>query len=166
MTDYHDYEWGVPLHDDRKLFEFLVLDAAQAGLSWKTILYKRENYRQAFDEFDAARIARYDDANLERLLANPGIVRNRLKISSAIQNARGFLEIRKEFGSFDAYIWRFVNGRTIQILGAYRNPESALRAADRHPGWSNRVVMGDCPCYWLVSPADAQRLERAGELHP
>ncbi len=113
MTEYHDNEWGVPVHDDRKLFEFLVLDAAQAGLSWKTILYKRENYRQAFHGFDPAKVAGYDESDLSRLLSNPGIVRNRLKVSSAVQNAKGFLEIQEEFGSFDAYIWRFVDGRTI-----------------------------------------------------
>jgi len=113
MTDYHDREWGVPVHDDRKLFEFLVLDAAQAGLSWKTILYKRENYRQAFHEFDPVEVARYTESHINRLLTNPGIVRNRLKVSSAVQNAKSFLEVQEEFGSFDAYIWRFVGGRTI-----------------------------------------------------
>ncbi len=113
MTEYHDQEWGVPVHDDRRLFEFLVLDAAQAGLSWKTILYKRENYRQAFHGFDPARVALYGESDIERLLNNPGIVRNRLKVSSAIQNAKSFLEVQNEFGSFDAYIWRFVDGRTI-----------------------------------------------------
>jgi len=113
MTEYHDNEWGVPVHDDRKLFEFLVLDAAQAGLSWKTILYKRENYRQAFHDFDPAKVAGYGESDLNRLLNNPGIVRNRLKVSSAVQNAKGFLEVQEEFGSFDAYIWRFVGGRTI-----------------------------------------------------
>ncbi|RPJ57176.1 MAG: DNA-3-methyladenine glycosylase I [Acidobacteria bacterium] len=113
MTEYHDNEWGVPVHDDRKLFEFLVLDAAQAGLSWKTILYKRENYRQAFHDFDPAKVARYGESDLNRLLNNSGIVRNRLKVSSAVQNAKSFLEVQEQFGSFDAYIWRFVGGRTI-----------------------------------------------------
>jgi DNA-3-methyladenine glycosylase I len=108
---YHDEEWGVPVHDDRRLFEFLVLEGAQAGLSWDTILKKRENYRSAFDEFDAARIARYQQRKIARLLADPGIVRNRLKIASTIQNARAFLKIQKETGSFDCYIWQYVDGR-------------------------------------------------------
>lgn len=107
---YHDTEWGVPLHEDRKLFEFLVLEGAQAGLSWRTILNKRQAYRQVFDDFDAEKIAAYDDAKLESLLRNPGIVRNRLKIQAAITNARAFLQVRQIFGSFDAYIWQFVDG--------------------------------------------------------
>jgi len=111
---YHDAEWGVPLHDDRRLFEFLVLEGAQAGLSWITILRKRENYRQAFDGFDPQRIVAYGETELKGLLADPGIVRNRLKIISAIRNARVFLDIQAEFGSFDAYLWRFVGGRPIQ----------------------------------------------------
>lgn len=110
---YHDHEWGVPLHDDRKLFEFIVLDAAQAGLSWETILKKRENYRRAFAQFDASRIARFNDRDKQRLMADAGIVRNRLKIQSAIDNAREFLKIQEQFGSFDAYIWRFVDGQPI-----------------------------------------------------
>ncbi len=114
MTTYHDQEWGVPLHDDRKLFEFLVLDGAQAGLSWLTILRKRENYRDAFDDFNAEKIARYGPEDLDRLLRNPGIVRNRLKISSAVKNAAGFLEIQREFGSFDTYVWDFVGGNPIR----------------------------------------------------
>ena len=111
---YHDAEWGVPLHDDRRLFEFLALEGAQAGLSWITILRKRENYRQAFDGFDPQRIVAYGETELKGLLADPGIVRNRLKIISAIRNARVFLDIQAEFGSFDAYLWRFVGGRPIQ----------------------------------------------------
>ena len=107
---YHDEEWGVPVHDDRTLFEFLILEGAQAGLSWETILNKRENYRAAFDNFDSERIARYDRRKLAQLLKNPGIVRNRLKIASAMQNAKAFLRVQKEFGSFDRYIWQFVNG--------------------------------------------------------
>ena len=105
---YHDAEWGVPLHDDRGLFEFLILEGAQAGLSWETILKKRDNYREAFDGFDAGRVARYTPKKVERLMANAGIVRNRLKIESAISNARVFLDVQKEAGSFDAYIWGFV----------------------------------------------------------
>jgi DNA-3-methyladenine glycosylase I len=112
--DYHDREWGVPLHDDRALFEFLILEGAQAGLSWITILRKRENYRAAFDGFDAARVARYDANKIESLLQNPGIVRNRLKVSAAVTNAQTFLEVQGEFGSFDAFLWRFVDGKPKQ----------------------------------------------------
>jgi len=108
---YHDDEWGVPVHDDRTLFEFLILEGAQAGLSWSTILKKRENYRLAFNNFDAAKIARYDARKVRQLLSNPGIVRNRQKIAAAIQNARAFLAVHREFGSFDAYIWQFVGGQ-------------------------------------------------------
>jgi DNA-3-methyladenine glycosylase I len=111
MIVYHDTEWGRPVHDDRLLFEFLILEGAQAGLSWETILNKRENYRKAFDNFDAKKIARYDRAREKKLLANPGIVRNRLKVSSTISNAVAFLAVRKEFGSFDKYIWQFVGGK-------------------------------------------------------
>jgi len=111
MVEYHDTEWGVPLHNDRKLFEFLVLDAAQAGLSWRKILLKRENYRRAFDNFDAEKVARYTDKRLARLLQDPGIVRNRLKIRSAVINARAVLRVRDEIGSFDRYIWQFVGGQ-------------------------------------------------------
>jgi DNA-3-methyladenine glycosylase I len=110
---YHDAEWGVPQRDDRKLFEFLILEGAQAGLSWDTILRKRENYRKAFDNFDVEKVARYDAKKCAELLQNGGIVRNRLKIASAVQNAQSFLKIRDEFGSFDAYIWRFVDGKPI-----------------------------------------------------
>jgi 3-methyladenine DNA glycosylase len=108
---YHDREWGVPVHDDRTLFEFLILEGAQAGLSWETILRKRDNYRNAFDNFEPGKVARYDERKIARLLADEGIIRNRLKIVSAIQNAKSFLEIQKEFGSFDDYVWRFVNGK-------------------------------------------------------
>jgi DNA-3-methyladenine glycosylase I len=110
---YHDTEWGVPVHDDRKLFEMLILEGAQAGLSWITVLRKRENYRKAFNNFDAEAIARYDRRKVEQLLSNEGIVRNRLKIEGTIKNARAFMEVLKEFGSFDRYIWRFVNGKPI-----------------------------------------------------
>ena len=107
---YHDNEWGRPVHDDRTLFEFLVLEGAQAGLSWETILNKREAYRKAFAEFDPARVARFTPARVQRLLADPGIVRNRLKIGSAVTNAKAFLAVQREFGSFDQYVWRFVGG--------------------------------------------------------
>jgi len=114
MLDYHDREWGVPLHDDRALFEFLVLEGAQAGLSWDTILKKRENYRRAFDDFDPAPIARYGEEDVQRLLADPGIVRNRLKIRATIVNAQKLLQVQEEFGSFDGYIWQFVDGRVVK----------------------------------------------------
>jgi len=110
---YHDTEWGVPVHDDRLLFEYLILEGAQAGLSWHTVLKKRENYRAAFDHFDAEKIARYGDKKIAALLANPGIIRNRLKIHATIGNAKAFLAVREEFGSFDAYLWRFVAGRPV-----------------------------------------------------
>jgi len=108
---YHDREWGVSVHDDDQLFEFLVLEGAQAGLSWETILHKRENYRAAFDGFDAQRMARYDRRKIAQLLKNPGIVRNQLKITSAVRNARALLRVQEEFGSFDRYVWQFVGGR-------------------------------------------------------
>lgn len=110
---YHDEEWGVPVHDDRTLFEFLILEGAQAGLSWDTILTKRDNYRKAFDNFDPAKIARYSDAKCAKLLENPGIIRNRLKIAASVTNAKAFLAVQKEFGSFDSYIWSFVDGEPI-----------------------------------------------------
>jgi len=113
---YHDNEWGVPVHDDRKLFEFLILEGAQAGLSWEIILNKREGYRAAFSDFDPAKVAKYNERRLEQLLQDPRIVRNRLKINSAVENAKAFMLIQKEFGSFDAYIWRFVDGRPIVHL--------------------------------------------------
>jgi len=110
-VEYHDHEWGVPVHDDVRLFEMLILEGAQAGLSWRTILNKRQNYRRAFAGFDPARVARFDRRKIERLLGDPGIVRNRLKVNAAVKNARSFLEIQAEFGSFDAFVWRFVDGR-------------------------------------------------------
>jgi len=114
MTEYHDREWGVPLHDDKTMFEFLVLEGAQAGLSWTTILRKRESYRNAFDGFDFRKIAGYADADVARLLADAGIVRNRQKVASAITNAKAFLQVQEEFGSFDAYQWAFVGGKPIK----------------------------------------------------
>jgi len=111
---YHDAEWGVPLHDDTRLFEFLVLEGAQAGLSWETILNKRDNYRAAFDGFNPAKIAKYNDRKIESLMNNAGIIRNRLKINAAITNARNFLDVAREFGSFDAYVWRFMNGKPLR----------------------------------------------------
>ena len=133
---YHDKEWGVPLHDDRRLFEFLILEGAQAGLSWFTILKKRQNYRKAFDDFDPHKIAGYDSGKVSALLSNVGIVRNKLKINAAIQNAISFLAVQKEFGSFDNYIWRFVRGQTIknkwetlEEIPAH-TPESAAMSVD------------------------------------
>jgi DNA-3-methyladenine glycosylase I len=133
---YHDDEWGAPVHDDRTLFELLILEGAQAGLSWSTILGKRDNYRKAFDNFDARRIARYSDKKVARLLADAGIVRNRLKISAAIQNAKAYLAVQNEFGSFDRYLWRFAGGnprqnrrRSVKNVPA-RTPESDAMSKD------------------------------------
>lgn len=128
MIRYHDEEWGVPVHDDNKLFEFLILEGAQAGLSWETILNKRENYRAAFDGFDAQRVAGYDRRKIAQLLQNPGIVRNRLKIASAVQNARALLRVQEEFGGFDRYVWQFVDGRPKVNLRDARNPVPARTA--------------------------------------
>ena len=111
---YHDEEWGVPLHDDNRLFEFLILEGAQAGLSWETILRKRDNYRAAFDRFNPAKVAKYDQQKIDALLNNDGIIRNRLKINSAVTNAVAFLNVRREFGSFDEYVWRFVKGKPLK----------------------------------------------------
>jgi DNA-3-methyladenine glycosylase I len=157
MTEYHDNEWGVPVHDDQKLFEFLVLDAAQAGLSWKTILYKRENYRKAFHDFDAEKVARYGESDINRLLANPGIVRNRLKVVSAVENAKGLLAVKEELGSFDTYIWRFVDGHTIH--NEFRNlgqipshsPESDAMSKDlKRRGFR---FVGSVICYAFMQAA-------------
>jgi DNA-3-methyladenine glycosylase I len=114
MLQYHDKEWGVPVHNDRTLFEFLILEGAQAGLNWQTVLNKRENYRKAFDRFDPAKIAKYDNSDVRRLLHDPGIIRNRLKIKAAITDAREFLKLQKEFGSFDRYAWDYVGGKPIK----------------------------------------------------
>lgn len=148
---YHDTEWGVPLHDDRRLFEMLVLEGAQAGLSWITILRKREAYRSAFDRFDPAKVARYGESRVARLLENPGIVRNRLKIASAVNNARRFLAVQEEFESFDAYVWRFVDGRprvnrwkTLKEVPA-RTAESVALSKDlRQRGFT---FVGSTICY-------------------
>ena len=125
---YHDEEWGVPVHDDRVLFEFLILEGAQAGLSWITILRKRAAYRKAFDRFDPRKVARYDDAKVAALLANEGIVRNRAKIAAAIGNAQAFLAVQKEFGSFDRYIWGFVDGKAVQNCRSAKDPIPARTA--------------------------------------
>jgi DNA-3-methyladenine glycosylase I len=136
MLEYHDKEWGVPVHDDRKTFEFLVLEGAQAGLSWSTILKKRENYRRVFAGFDPKKIAAFDNNKVKKLLEDPGIVRNRRKVESAVNNARAFLEVQQEFGDFDSYIWSFVGGKPIK--NKWRNlkqipvtsPEAKKMSAD------------------------------------
>jgi DNA-3-methyladenine glycosylase I len=134
--DYHDKEWGVPVHDDRKIFEFLLLESAQAGLSWYTVLKKRDNYRKAFDQFNPEKIARYGEKRVEKLLGNAGIIRNRLKVLAAVNNAQKFLAVQEEFGSFDAYIWRFVEGKpiinTLKTLSDYpaTSPESDALSND------------------------------------
>ena len=151
LVRYHDKEWGVPMHDDRVLFEFLILEGAQAGLSWEVVLRKRERYREVFDGFDAAKIARYDAPRVRALLADPGIIRNRLKISSTISNARMFLEVQREFGSFDAYIWQFTAGKSLRPLRRFskdvpaRSPESdAMSKALKKRGFR---FVGSTICY-------------------
>ncbi|MDD5392187.1 MAG: DNA-3-methyladenine glycosylase I [Thiothrix sp.] len=148
---YHDEEWGVPVHDDRKLFEFIVLESAQAGLSWYTILRKREGYRQAFDAFDPEKIRHYDEHKVAELLANPGIIRNRLKVLATINNAQRFLDVQAEFGSFDAYIWRFVDGkpivnerRTLADYPATTKESDALSKDLKKRGFK---FMGSTVCY-------------------
>lgn len=157
MLAYHDEEWGVPLHDDRKLFEFIILDAFQAGLSWQTIINKRENFREAFDGFDPVKIAAWDAKKVEELLQNPGIIRNKLKIAATITNAGAFLCLQKEFGSFDKFIWQFTDGKTIvntwsslkQIPA--RTPESdAMSEALRKQGFK---FVGSTICYAFMQAA-------------
>jgi len=143
MRAYHDDEWGVPSHDDRHLFEMLVLEGAQAGLSWSTILNKRAAYRRAFDGFDPARVARYRDARAAKLLADPGIVRNRLKIASTVTNAKAFLAVRKEFGSFSAYAWAFVGGKPVRRRRGARVP--ARRGPPRGPAPAPRCPLQVAP---------------------
>lgn len=157
MLAYHDTEWGVPLHDNRKLFEFLLLDNAQAGLSWQTILNKRENYRKAFDNFDPAKIARYDSRKIESLLKNPGIVRNRLKVQSAVTNAQCVLDIQNEFGSLDAYLWQFVDGtpirntwKTLKEIPATSAESDAMSKALKKRGFK---FVGSTICYAFMQSA-------------
>jgi DNA-3-methyladenine glycosylase I len=151
MSAYHDAEWGVPLHDDRGLFEFLILEGAQAGLSWSTILRKRENYRKALDRFDPRKIAAYDDRKIAALLEDAGIVRNRLKIAATVSNAEAFLAVRKEFGSFDAYIWSFVGGRPVQ--NRWRSPGDVPAKTARSDAMSKDLArrgfrfVGSTICY-------------------
>ncbi len=148
---YHDEEWGVPVHDDRKLFEFMVLESAQAGLSWYTILRKRENYREAFDGFDPEKIARYDAAKVEALLGNAGIIRNRLKILATITNAQCFLTVQREVGSFDAYIWQFVGGKPMvnhwKTLAEYPSTTPESDAMSRDLKKRGFKFMGSTVCY-------------------
>jgi len=150
-VEYHDREWGVPVHDDRRLFEFLTLEAAQAGLSWYTVLRKRENYRVAFADFDAEKVARYGKRQVESLLKDSGIIRNRLKVLAAVNNARRFLKVQDEFGSFDAYVWRFVDGkpilrkpRTLKDLPATSRESDALSKDLRQRGFQ---FVGSTICY-------------------
>lgn len=157
LMEYHDEEWGVPVHDDRKLFEFLLLDGAQAGLSWLTVLRKRENYRKAFDGFDPDRIAGYDSGDVKRLLANPGIIRNRMKIKSCIRNARGVLALQKEFGAFDRYVWSFVGGRprknrwrTLKQIPARTTESDAMSSDLRRREFS---FVGSTICYAFMQAA-------------
>jgi DNA-3-methyladenine glycosylase I len=154
MLQYHDKEWGVPVHDDRTLFEFLVLEGAQAGLNWQTVLNKRENYRKAFDRFDPAKIAKYDNGDVRRLLGDSGIIRNRLKIKAAITDAKEFLKLQKEFGSFDTYAWGYVGGKPIKH--AFRSlseipsttPESDALSKDlRKRGFT---FVGSTICYAFI----------------
>jgi DNA-3-methyladenine glycosylase I len=146
---YHDHEWGTPVHDDRTLFEFLILEGAQAGLSWETILRKRDNYRRAFDNFEPHKVAKYQGQKIKKLMSDEGIIRNRLKIASAIQNARAFLAVQKEFGSFDAYVWQFVKGKSLQrkrgdpVLP--KTPESDVLSRDLQKRGFNFV--GSTICY-------------------
>lgn len=140
-VSYHDAEWGVPQHDDRVLFEFLILEGAQAGLSWDTVLAKRENYRKAFDNFDPLKVARYSEAKQAKLLLNTGLIRNRLKIASSVRNAKAFLSVQKEFGSFDAYIWAFVGGKPID---------------------GKRKTLGDVPAKTDISDAMSKDLKKRG----
>jgi DNA-3-methyladenine glycosylase I len=151
MIAYHDEEWGVPVHDDRLLFEFLILEGAQAGLSWQTILNKRDAYREAFANFDPVRVARFDDRRIEKLLANPGIVRNRLKVESAVSNARAVLDVRREFGSFERYMWDLVGGaprinrwKKIGAIPAHTPASDALSKALKQRGFR---FVGSTICY-------------------
>ena len=155
--DYHDKEWGVPVHDDRMHFEMIILDGAQAGLSWITILKRRDSYREAFDNFDAVKVSRYNDKKVEKLLTNPGIIRNRLKVNSAVKNAQAFLKIQEEFGSFDKYIWQFVNHKTIQNkwkkmaeLSAKRAESDAMSKDLKKRGFS---FVGSTICYAYMQAA-------------
>jgi DNA-3-methyladenine glycosylase I len=154
MIAYHDNEWGVPLHDDRKLFEFMVLDCFQAGLSWRTVLHKRENFRKALDNFDFRKIARYDQKKIDSLLQDSGIIRNKAKINGTIQNARCFLEVQKEFGTFDQYIWQFTNGQT--VINKWQNLSEIPARSELSDQMSRELVkrgfkfVGSTICYAFI----------------
>ncbi len=151
MVEYHDREWGTPVHDDRTLFEFLILEGAQAGRSWSTVLKKRERYRQVFDNFDAAKVARYTEKKTAKLLADPGIIRNRLKVASAVRNAKAFLAVQEELGSFDAFIWQFVGGvpkvnrwRSLNQIPAQTAESDAMSRELKRRGFN---FVGSTICY-------------------
>ena len=151
MVEYHDREWGTPVHDDRTLFEFLILEGAQAGLSWSTVLKKRERYRQVFDNFDVAKVARYTEKKTAKLLADPGIIRNRLKVASAVRNAKAFLAVQEELGSFDAFIWQFVGGvprinrwRSLKQIPAQTDESRAMSRELERRGFN---FVGSTICY-------------------
>jgi DNA-3-methyladenine glycosylase I len=176
--EYHDREWGVPLHDDRCLFEFLILEGIQAGLSWLIVLKKRENFRHALDGFDPQKIARYDSAKIEELLQNPGIIRNRLKIQAAVTNAGAFLEVQEEFGSFDAYIWQFVDGRPIR--NRWKSVSEIPATTDRSDAMSRDLkgrgfrFVGSTICYAFMQAVgmvndhviDCFRYQEIGQIRP
>ena len=157
LQEYHDAEWGVPVHDDRVHFEYLVLDGAQAGLSWLTVLKKREGYRAAFAEFDPVAVARFTPTDVERLMANPGIIRNRAKISGTIESARAFLTVQEEFGSFDRYIWQFTDGRTVQ--NRHASPSSIPATSPKSDAMSKDLrsrgfkFVGSTICYAYMQAA-------------
>lgn len=157
MIEYHDQEWGVPVHNDRTHLEYIVLDGAQAGLSWRTILYKREGYRRAFADYDPTVVARYDESKIEQLLQDPSIVRNRLKVAGAVKNARAFLEVQDEFGSFDAYVWRFVDGEPIQntweTTGQIPAETAEARAMSKDLKSRGFTFVGPTICYAYMQAA-------------
>lgn len=157
MIQYHDHEWGVPLHDDQGLFELLILEGAQAGLNWATILKKRESYRAAFDGFDVHKMAQYGQREIAKLLLNPDIIRNKLKIESAVQNAKAFLKVQEEFGSFDAYLWDFVDGAPIR--NSWRSAGQVPSSSEESEAMSKSLIrhgfrfVGETICYALMQAA-------------
>jgi DNA-3-methyladenine glycosylase I len=157
MIKYHDEEWGVPLHNDRKLFEYIILDAFQAGLSWNTIINKRKNFKKAFDNFDAARIAKYGQKKINELLNDAGIIRNKMKINATVQNAKVFLEVKKEFGSFDKYIWSFTKGKTIDnnLTDLKKMPVKSKESDEMSADLKKRgfAFVGSTICYAFMQAA-------------
>ena len=157
MIKYHDEEWGVPLHDDRKLFEFIILDAFQAGLSWNTIINKRKNFRKAFDNFNAAKIAKYDDKKIKELMNDEGIIRNKMKINATLQNAKAFLAVKKEFGTFDKYIWQFTKGKTIdnKLTDLKKMPVTSKESDEMSKDLKKRgfSFVGSTICYAFMQAA-------------